>query len=258
MQSSESSEQNLARTKAIIHQHHRQAAARGLAHVVSGLLLCFVGLMVVTFGLIGSTAFHVATILLVSFLFPLFRMFAVRQEAKARSLMEQIDDVRLIGPLAQLLDAEKSAPQPSVASALRRSLPKLKASDAHLLSKEQRACLYRILSRARFNSWNYDKELILAILKALEQIGDKEALPAVQKLAKWSSDNAIREAANNCLPLSVREIGRTPAGRDLFAACRRAHIRTRRAAPRFDERRRASANAARTAVTRRSTRIIIW
>ncbi len=198
-QSSETSKHNYARMKATVHDLHHQALRRHIYRITSGLSLCLIGLMVLAFSLLHSAFYFLNIILPLCFLF-YFRGLAGRQEAKSRSILESIKDLRLVGPLAQALDAEKTTHQSYIAGALCRLLPRLQASDASLLNKEQRACLNSLLTRRRLRHRHGGKVLILAILKALEQIGDKDALPAVQKLAQWSSDKDIRQAANNCLP----------------------------------------------------------
>jgi hypothetical protein len=68
----------------------------------------------------------------------------------------------------------------------------MQASDASRLSDRQRDCLYALL-------YSSDTELALAILKALEQIGDDRAVLYLEALT-GSRDTAIREAAVACLP----------------------------------------------------------
>jgi hypothetical protein len=119
---------------------------------------------------------------------------------QANKVIANINDLKLIGPLAEALDAERFLKPKPVVAALRRLLPRLQASDADLLTREQRVCLYRSINRQPMRGYNlYDKELAVDILKALQQVGDKEALPHVQRAAKWSRDKNIHHAANDCL-----------------------------------------------------------
>jgi hypothetical protein len=77
-----------------------------------------------------------------------------------------------------------------------RKLPELQAGDAHLLTSDERKNLYEALKTD-------DSPLIRAILLALPQIGDRQALPYVAKLAsgqwKASQDKQVQEAAQACL-----------------------------------------------------------
>ena len=72
-----------------------------------------------------------------------------------------------------------------------RLLPRLHASDFHLLNDIQRGLLRRALL-------GDDKPLTIAILKAWEQIGDGRDLPFVEKICSF--DREVMEAAKACLP----------------------------------------------------------
>jgi hypothetical protein len=113
--------------------------------------------------------------------------------------LSRVDDVRAVGPLLQALRVSKIH-QDSVIRTLTRLLPRMKATDAHLLNDEQRTSLYKVLKG------NPRKHSALAVsaLKALEQIGTAEALPLVERLAK-GPDGTLKEeevvqAARTCLP----------------------------------------------------------
>jgi hypothetical protein len=113
--------------------------------------------------------------------------------------LSRVDDIRAVGPLLQALRVNKIH-QESVIRTLTRLLPRMKATDAHLLNDEQRASLYLVLKG------NPRKHSALAVsaLKALEQIGTAEAVPLVERLAK-SPDGTLKEeqvvqAARACLP----------------------------------------------------------
>lgn len=95
--------------------------------------------------------------------------------------------------------------------ALIRLLPRLRPTDAGLLNEAQRDILCRELSggnelmTGRFDdSSEPDANLIVAILRALEQVGDARFVPPVEKLAagkgRAKKDARIREAAQACLP----------------------------------------------------------
>ena len=134
-----------------------------------------------------------------------------RQITKRIQSLADTNDIRLIGSLAETLEA-RSSPFRAVKAALgfsagaRREesraillklLPALRVSDSATLGISQKRALARALN---FN----DPELTLAILKAQEQIGGVEALPFVENLARGrgdvSRDWQIMEAAKECLP----------------------------------------------------------
>lgn len=101
---------------------------------------------------------------------------SLRQQAVAAAIT-QFDDVRALGPLAEVLEFRTEPIVPIAEKALIRLLPRLQAQDASLLSSAQRACLNRALEGGNTG-------LTLAILKAWEQVGDADALPIVERLAE--------------------------------------------------------------------------
>ncbi|HZP82120.1 MAG TPA: hypothetical protein VFB21_10805 [Chthonomonadaceae bacterium] len=107
------------------------------------------------------------------------------------------NDVRLVGPLAEALKWPDPHIQSIAATALTRLLPRLRASDAGLLNASQRVGLCHALEGAK-------PDLILAILRAFEQVGDGSAAPFVERLARGKGaaarEKRIQEAAQECLP----------------------------------------------------------
>ncbi len=99
----------------------------------------------------------------------------------AASELSAIEDLRAVGPLAESLDIEATAVRAQVEEALIRLLPRLQASDAGLLNREQRVCLNKALN-------GRNEDLIIAILRAYEQVGDETALPCVESLANETPD----------------------------------------------------------------------
>src|SRR5207247_827631 len=77
--------------------------------------------------------------------------------------------------------------------ALRRMIPQLRADQADLLTKDQKRALLMLLQTPYA-----DFDMVLSILKALEQVGDESAMPAVEKLAAQSVTK-VRRAAEECL-----------------------------------------------------------
>jgi hypothetical protein len=123
-----------------------------------------------------------------------------RQSEAARKLAQQ-NDVRGVGPLAEALEWPDPELQAVAMKALTRLLQQLKATDAHLLNAQQRGNLYRHLNsyQARFHP-----DFQIAILKALEQVGDEAAIPHVRRLARSVAlgprQQQVRRAAQDCLP----------------------------------------------------------
>ena len=87
---------------------------------------------------------------------------------------------------------------------LTEMLPRLQANDAHLLTQRHHHILNRQLTRRLPILLSTRTPFILATLKAYEQIGGTEDLPAVERLAKGEGSAKqsinIRKAAQECLP----------------------------------------------------------
>jgi hypothetical protein len=140
---------------------------------------------------------------------------ASQAQKRVTKELAEFEDIRSVGPLAEALEYQDRALKAIAEDKLKRLLPRLQASDAGLLDEEQRKCLYRAL-RGR------DTNLILAVLKALEQIGDEQAVPFVQKLANGEGLAArysgIREAAQECLPALQQRAERERSRQTLLRA----------------------------------------
>ena len=160
------------------------------------------------------------------------RKKTVEELAKAR-------DVRIVGPLCDALGFQDGVMVGIACETLVEILPRLRSSDANLLNREQRDRLYGMLPI------NY-KPLVLATLKALEQIGDEKAIPFVEKLANSepivdndserrkafrkfmtsadrviplaNQDAEVREAAQHCLPFLRERAAAQKAGQELLHA----------------------------------------
>ncbi len=128
-----------------------------------------------------------------------------RRHRSALELLAKVSDVRLVGLLAESLEVSGSMAGREIRDALKELLPRLKTSDRHLLSTVQLDSLYRAMDR-------HDPALSIAILRAVEQIGDERALDYVARLADGKGIAArydhVRAAAQECVPgLVDRRIG---------------------------------------------------
>ena len=123
-------------------------------------------------------------------------------------------DVRAISPLCEALEWHSLSVQHVAQNTLPRLLKQLRASDSLLLTRVARDCLYRrlILKRA-----DRDERLLTAILQALEQVGDAQAVPAVERLVaetpRTPHEERVHLAAQACLPYLHARFGHH-AGRD--------------------------------------------
>lgn len=139
---------------------------------------------------------------------------AASQQQKAAAIaIARFDDVRAVGPLAEALEFKDKRVVPMAEQALIRLLPRLKASDAPLLSPEHRVYLNRALKGKK-------PELMLAILKAWEQVGDAGAIEEVEKIAAGRGRGGqiprVVVAAQECLPFLRQSAERQQIGAQLL------------------------------------------
>ncbi|HLJ57687.1 MAG TPA: hypothetical protein VKT77_21810 [Chthonomonadaceae bacterium] len=126
--------------------------------------------------------------------------FAVSGAQKnATKVLAEFDDKRAVGWWALALTYPEREIKSLARTKLIALLPKLSASDAHLFDEEQRNALNQALSQ-----WSESEAFPVALLNALEQIGDERAVPYVEKLAAGHGMAArslrVRAAAKACLP----------------------------------------------------------
>ena len=159
--------------------------------------------------------------------------FSRTHRAAARKAAE-LKDMRAVGHLAAALEMQDKGTRQIVEEALIDLLPQMRASDAGLLDAEQRECLYRAL-----RSKNH--KLVMAIFKALEQIGDSRALPYVEKLEQalveqhaWAERHTRHlqaaeietrlQAARECLQFLQDHAQQEQARQTLLRASSAAHV----------------------------------
>jgi hypothetical protein len=158
-----------------------------------GILVLLIGATVFRGLVKGKWEFEGFSSLWIFFILGGASTVALSQKHKeATTRLAELDDIRAVGPLAEALEFEDDQIRTIVVNALARLLPRLKASDAPLLNSEQRACLYRALQQSTLPPLS---RLTLPILKALEQIGDEEALPQVESLLRQPYLNSEKRAA---------------------------------------------------------------
>ena len=145
-------------------------------------------------------------------------------EKRLLDVLTGLEDVALIGTLLEHIPASSAITGGTLRRALRAALqnllPRMRASDAHLLSDAHCSLLNHELQRSRFNlseNWTGAKhveaqaKLDVAILKAWEQVGDEQALGVVQQLAAITSKSPhkkrVQQAAEECLPYLEARVG---------------------------------------------------
>ncbi len=132
----------------------------------------------------------------------LHRLTLMQRHARLlRSIMQE-EDVEAVGRIAEAVLWPDEKIRAAAMSALVRVLPKLKASDAGILTSTQRTCLNGLLDRTTARE---RPDVVVALLRALEQVGDMSAVPYVRSLANMPDATArmatVREAARECLPV---------------------------------------------------------
>jgi hypothetical protein len=213
-----------------LHETRKLAARRKSATIVSigsGLVMG-VG-MTIGFWLHFATG---QTNLLMELFFPmqlalmLGGMFAAAPRRYRRLLtgLSRVDDIRAAGPLIDALDITRpwlmGAERPDIAVqnaakvALTRILPRLTRSDAGQVSSGQQSVLS---SKLYGGNSDLDFDFLLAILHALEKVGDSEAMTAVAFWTRaYSQDEKVkllRAAAIMCQKaLQVRAVQEKKAG----------------------------------------------
>ena len=139
--------------------------------------------------------------------------------------LTRIGGVQAVGALIDLVFAPKLPNHRTpLYAALAELLPQMKASDARLLTNGHQRALHRAL-KSGFNP-NVNPAVYLrfrlAILKALEQVGDAAAIPVVSHLAngkaRTASQKVLKAAAQDCLPLLRVNFGGVEATKTLLRA----------------------------------------
>ena len=118
-------------------------------------------------------------------------------------------DGRLVGPLVEQLSRFQASHFVIIAHMLIELLPRLKLDEYELLDKRQRARLFELLEYPTLSEDKFacDEALALAVLKALEQVGSKEAIHPVESAARMHENGKVREAARHCLPFLQERAG---------------------------------------------------
>jgi hypothetical protein len=149
----------------------------------------------------------------------LHRLTLTRKHEILARRLSKIDDVRCVGRLAEALEWPDPTIRYIAIAALTRLLPQVKASDNALYTPRQRGNLHRMLTLT--NARQYE-ECLLAILQALQQIGDETALLYVEQLANAkpasNAERRVCEAAQDCLPFLRERASLTNSSQTLLRA----------------------------------------
>jgi hypothetical protein len=146
-------------------------------------------------------------------------MVGSRRQKEAAQRLARHDDPHTVAWLVSFLTWSDREVRAASIQALTRLLPRLRATDAHLLEGEWRQRLYETLNG---DYARREPDFVIAVLKALEQIGDAAALPYVHHLAQGSPRSAsrqrVQEAARDCLPFLQTRIEQQHSRQTLLRA----------------------------------------
>jgi hypothetical protein len=117
-----------------------------------------------------------------------------KRESQRHLLVPSLqEDARAVRSLLALNSPQQSKEMTArIGGVLKQLLPRLQGQDARTLLPEHRQALRKLLRST-------DTDLVLAVLKALEQIGDWQAIEPVERLLARTGDAQIAQAAQSCL-----------------------------------------------------------
>lgn len=129
-----------------------------------------------------------------------FTFFPTRLEKAALEALLRREDAHSIGPMLEGLHVNSASLRRKAKASLVRTLPQLTTEAFQGLTPTQRGCLYGTLNYIQRDS---DLELRLAVLTALQRVGDQSCLGYVYLLATaeaaTNAAQAVRTVAQNCL-----------------------------------------------------------
>ena len=119
--------------------------------------------------------------------------------SQALTMLREQPDVRAVGPLLDALDISPPARTTAIRGLLTTLLPRMQSEDVWLLSERQRRKLYAALMLGDAAG---DLPYLLAILQALQHVGDVETLRRLNYLiqlgAVTDAQRRLLYAAQNC------------------------------------------------------------
>jgi hypothetical protein len=199
-----------------------EEASRGQRPVVSRVFLgCLTILNILIMGVFsvcssGTISVPVVPVLVVIGVAGVISIKLSTSREQKRIVLQLLgrNDKRIIGPL---ILAHNWPDLDDYRGGFRRALilllPQLQATDTILLNEKHRAELHKELTFQ-------DEELVIAILKALGQVGDESSLRHVERLAKGPSFSQtqwrIQEAAQQCLSALLQSVENRSPGSTLL------------------------------------------
>jgi hypothetical protein len=191
---------------------HRKARRQFWAKLVLRRLLGVTGAVIVInvslylFG--GLTALIIAFILTCAGAGVSIGEMADSAHSNVLKKVEGATDSRLVGVLIEMTSTGDFGLRQSALKALTNILPQIRASDAPYIPDTSMSTLIGLVNKPP------DVHLILAVLKALGQVGDERAIQVVKLLSEYPmtasefylterNANIVREVAKECLPTLI-------------------------------------------------------
>jgi len=119
-------------------------------------------------------------------------------QVNAGKALAHLDDVRAVGPLAEMLEGSDRKTRRLVVDALTRLLPRVQPDQADLLDETHRARIARTLERSS------EPNFAEAAIRALDTVGDYSCADIIRRIAAWEAVSSkyvgVRAAALDALP----------------------------------------------------------
>ncbi len=143
-------------------------------------------------------------------------------EKRIQEILSDRLDISVIGPLIDSIDVDVHHPDThsAIIKTLTSQLPRLHVENSYFLTESQLSRLYRVLEYSVHPFWYryYDAECVVAIIHALEHIGDSRAVLIVKRLSFIASDRRVVIAATECLPRMKARLEREESHQKLLRA----------------------------------------
>lgn len=142
-----------------------------------------------------------AWVLLLKYDKALLRKLAISSEglAGAYRILSELKEPRIFGVLLSSLRVNGLEEDIKVERLLLETLPGLSIGEWQKLNENQRRIFYHCLQEKASSTHNFNTTFVLIGLKALEQIGDAEAIPTIENIRVNASNRVMWEAARVCI-----------------------------------------------------------
>ncbi len=158
--------------------------------------------------MVGIWSLYLAALVML----PLKLASLVRKRNRVLDVVARFDDIRVLGPVTELLERDRQA----AGQALIRLLPRVRPEDRETLLPSHISQLNQILTTLALKKG--EKELGIAVVTALGKVGDHRSLGLLERLAESRSKKyaELREAAIAALPQLRKHLDHLRLGKALL------------------------------------------